>query len=653
MKAADGKLLIYMKSAAGLTTVQKMGKQDPEAYVSLKTKSDARLEKSVNRLKRTHCHNDGGKSAFWGEWLEFEWQKYDLKDDSGASLPLLHIEIKDNNKGLFGIGRKAEDIGSCRVDTLEKWASLMSGQPQTLEIYDGSKKAAGKCTVQRYSFLKSHSPRQKRPCRCLRENYYCMRLAYLVGICRTAIRKICRVSLPLQISPRTRLPRIKSWCFPPKAPQTASTSFSESGTGVPLFWESNQILELDWDPKKGKKWADQFVRLHVQSSKSKKRSSCILPLQACAETTQFDNVSQKWLSLSGDGKSEGLFDKSRLCVAWLFVPATTPADERAKAEEDFRSRKVVSFNDPPLVSAGEIVVRVLEAQNLKDKQFIGTSDPWLQGKSWPEGEVYGGPKPCFDELANPTWDWSERDAWKFHFDDISLATLQVDILDGSNRGAKLLATANIVPKNIKAYTDPKAPLVSWHSLQYKRGQLNKSKTKDQEARVKMEIYFVPDGLGKKKRGWSPAAGTGRPIPFFEEPAEIQKHGMFFLHPIIFVPEATTPKDAFVHITLNCGDDSSTSPQQRTNVRSDLCWQDSEPLQMRYTPEIGQRAIAAGSTPFLTIRVGSGDTTVGTAKLPLLAFLRNPSTLFWRYLSLTEESSNATVAEAAVEGSLYG
>ena len=80
-------------------------------------------------------------------------------------------------------------------------------------------------------------------------------------------------------------------------------------------------------------------------------------------------------------------DNVRLYVSWQYFPNASPSSSDASSPDAFDALPQLALTfDPPVVRAGKLFVKVLEAKHLPASQWLGTSDPFPEARLLPGNE---------------------------------------------------------------------------------------------------------------------------------------------------------------------------------------------------------------------------------------------------------------------------
>ena len=237
-----------------------------------------------------------------------------------------------------------------------------------------------------------------------------------------------------------------------------------------------------------------------------------------------------------------------------------------------------------------------------------------------------------------------------------------------------------LPLDVLNRPNPATPMMQWLHMSMPTTNVSKQKSKKKQPMVLVETWFEPEGgKGGKggKGGWSPALSSGRPIPFFPTPPELNQSGMLWIKPEecydlrnvetfgftqgtfisssalghflfainFFLSSFFFLQDPFVKITMLCGNDKTPAGVVESTVAYDkgkkASWSTQAPLSLSYTAQMGAQAIAAGSTPYLLIEVWdknsmTSNRLVGRVELPVLPLLQSEACVYARTLVLMDE-----------------
>ena len=97
---------------------------------------------------------------------------------------------------------------------------------------------------------------------------------------------------------------------------------------------------------------------------------------------------------------------------WTFVSASEITEAGGDALSKYLSQGE-NVELQPSCRPGKLNVRVLNAENLKGHQWIGTSDPYPAACLLPENETKRFLPPAKNMMPNPKWDWKNKPVWEF------------------------------------------------------------------------------------------------------------------------------------------------------------------------------------------------------------------------------------------------
>ena len=180
-----------------------------------------------------------------------------------------------------------------------------------------------------------------------------------------------------------------------------------------------------------------------------------------------------WLAISNVKGGDMDLGMARLYIAWQYTPNSTGGNP------DFEERKNdVSWENlaAPTVRPGKLMVKVLEAKNLRDPGILLTADPVPEVKLLPGNEV-NRRDACEDGAGNPHWDWSDYPAWTYLVEDASVTSMEVSIYNEKTwfqrkvSGSGLMGSATITMASdiLQRGDNISEPTQKWYPLRIRKG----------------------------------------------------------------------------------------------------------------------------------------------------------------------------------------
>jgi Ca2+-binding EF-hand superfamily protein len=688
MLSKTGRIQIFVMEGTGLRSVEGFGggEQDPMAWFRIVDNEDSVEDEQIPAWRRTRYVNGGGKNPIFADWIEVLWteehlesirkgvkkrQKKSVQNEENdartaltASGMKLHCALYDDNspfrsKKLIGAGLIS------LIDALEKpeGVSMTLGPdfaPST-NAQDDSK-SVGKIRFAA-QFIPNEDKPEVQPLTSVKQGTLKLHVIGLAGgSFQGASKNVDSASPEFALVASVRTSADDS-SIDKKHNPAANTDFTtldtSSDTGVPFIW--NQVIDLPWGATgSAAKSTSPTLHLEILSKKNGKPAlkgdlsgKLVLPFGTVASFTQ--NISgPSWLPLqTEEGSKWPLGEGARINIAWQFIADADPSASQAK--EDFNTRptdgSALNFS-APVVKPGKLFVRVLEAKNLKDPQWFGTCDPFPEARLLPGGES-DRMHACEDGGTNPHWDWGTSPAWSFLVEDASVASLEVSIFNEKSWVAKKMfgglmgAVSLSLSSDVLSRAKPKEPTKKWYQVNPPGKEASKSTSPPM---VLVETWFEPDGTGEEAIGWAPSMGNERPIPFFPKPEDLDTNGVLHIMPLRAFDLRNVEtwggvQDPFLKVIMLCGNDDKPANEKTTKVQFDkgthAVWKDTI-VSLEYTPNMGDHATAAGSTPYICVEMWdknkiSANKLIGRVEIPLLPFLRNEGSVYSRTLSLMDEN----------------
>ena len=257
---------------------------------------------------------------------------------------------------------------------------------------------------------------------------------------------------------------------------------------VPLMW--NSFIRLDIQESSPAAQSPTSA-LHVEfvwerDGKSEKKGivggKIVLPLSLLAASLETP-TKLKWLPVNSMAGEDSLEDGVRLNLSWCFVPSAA-SDLDQKVQEMSMAVTTDELTQAQPVQPGKLFVQVLEARDLRDPQWVGTSDPFPEAILCPGSESARMPA-CTDGGENPHWDWTTSPPWTFLVEDLDVASLTVNLFNEkswiskkvSGNGMLGSVTIPLAQNALIAHGESKEMDKKWYQL-HTPGKRRKGSTKN-------------------------------------------------------------------------------------------------------------------------------------------------------------------------------